>query len=253
MMFVVLLFGMTLPTTLNVGFIYLLEFFPTKKHTRIGVLYAVTDACIYPLGTIYFWLISNYWAPFSAIGYLLCLFTTVAVWWLPESPRVLIDLCRVEEAQDSIDTMKRWNGNFVNEATVRFNSFRQPSVTSESSTVEAPTIRSFLEQRPILINLVVLSLAWTVTVFNWYLVQFLVNTFDEVYLSAIGSAVSDIIGYTFGGILFYRFGIQASLMISFAVATLGGVAILLYGVDNSGDAIFSILVFLAKFGISCAF
>ena len=42
-------------------------------------------------------------------------------------------------------------------------------------------------------------------------------------------------------------------MVSFAVATLGGVAILLYGVDNSGDAIFSILVFLAKFGISCAF
>ena len=95
MMLIVLLFGMTLPTTLNVGFIYLLEFFPTKRHTRIGVLYAVTDALIYPLGTIYFWLISSYWVPFSAIGYFLCLFTTVAVWWLPESPRVLIDLCRV--------------------------------------------------------------------------------------------------------------------------------------------------------------
>ena len=89
--------------------------------------------------------------------------------------------------------------------------------------------------------------------FNWYLVQFLVNTFDEVYLSAIGSSVSDIIGYLFGGVLFYKFGTKASLFISFAISTIGGIAILCYGVDNSGSPLFSILVFLAKFGISCAF
>ena len=98
MMLTIFLFGMTLPTTYNVGFIYLLEFFPTKKHTSIGLMYAVTDAFIYPLGVFYFWAISSHWAPFTAIGYVLCLYATIAVWWLPESPRVLIDLCRVEEA-----------------------------------------------------------------------------------------------------------------------------------------------------------
>ena len=44
------------------------------------------------------------------VGYGLVLYSTAAVWFLPESPRVLIDLNRVDEAQEAVNKIAKWNG-----------------------------------------------------------------------------------------------------------------------------------------------
>lgn len=43
------------------------------------------------------------------------------------------------------------------------------------------------------------------------------------------------------------------MWLSFAIAFIGGIALLLYGLDNPKSVFFPILVLVAKFGISCSF
>ena len=64
-----------------------------------------------------------------------------------------------------------------------------------------PTIY-FLLQKVILANLLIMMFIWLTTSFDYYLVQFLVNTFDQVYISAIASSISDILSYIFGGYIY---------------------------------------------------
>ena len=47
-----------------------------------------------------------------------------------------------------------------------------------------------------------MMMAWLAVAFNYYLLLYLLNTFEMIYLSAIGNAVSDLIGYAIGGYIF---------------------------------------------------
>merc|ERR1712087_290522 len=84
-------------------------------------------------------------------------------------------------------------------------------------------------------------------------IQFLINTFDQVYTSAIGSSISEILAYAFAGVLYQVSGIKSSLFLSFGIAFIGGIAILAYGLANPQSLIFPVLVIVAKFGIACSF
>ena len=94
---------------------------------------------------------------------------------------------------------------------------------------------------------------WLTTSFDYYLIQFLVNTFDQVYISAIASSISDILSYIFGGYIYSQLGTRATLALSYGLSTLGGLVILAYGLQHQDKWTFAPLVILAKFGISCTF
>lgn len=94
---------------------------------------------------------------------------------------------------------------------------------------------------------------WLITSFNFYLIQFLINTFDQVYTTAIFSSVSEICGIIAGGFLFQRYGVKGSLFASFCFALSGSLLLLLYGLDNEDSALFPVLVLVAKFGIASSF
>lgn len=94
---------------------------------------------------------------------------------------------------------------------------------------------------------------WLTTSFNFYLIQFLINTFDQVYTSAIGSSVSEITAYACSAIIYSVLGINRSLFFSFGVAFCGGSALLAYGLAHQQSFIFPVLVLVSKFGIACAF
>ena len=94
---------------------------------------------------------------------------------------------------------------------------------------------------------------WLVTSFNYYLIQFLINTFKQVYTSAVLSSISEIIGTACGGSLYTMYGLKQGMTMSFALALLGSLLILGYGLTHQESFLFPFFVLLAKLGISSAF
>ena len=77
------------------------------------------------------------------------------------------------------------------------------AATRESQKQAGPNSLSYyLGQRKIQINLLIMCFIWLSTSFNFYLIQFLINTFDQVYESALGSATSEVLAYAFAGLLY---------------------------------------------------
>lgn len=111
----------------------------------------------------------------------------------------------------------------------------------------------YLSQRPIAINLAIMALVWLIVSFCYYLINFLTNTFDQVYLTAISSGVSELAGAITGGTLFAKLGLKASLSISFGFALTGSSLLLLYGLEHEDSWLFPVLILLAKYGITSAF
>ena len=68
--------------------------------------------------------------------------------------------------------------------------------------------------------------------FNYMLLTYLTNTFEQVYLTGLVSAVSEICAYIFSGTMFEKLGVRRTYMISLTIAILGGVLIIVYGLDH---------------------
>ena len=98
-----------------------------------------------------------------------------------------------------------------------------------------------------------MCVVWLITSFNYYLIQFLVNTFDQIYTTAVFSSVSEMVGIVAGGALFNELGVKKSLSLSFSIALIGSTMILGYGLAHEDSWIFPVLILIAKFGISSAF
>ena len=110
----------------------------------------------------------------------------------------------------------------------------------------------FLKQRKILINLLIMIFIWLTSSFDYFLIMFLVNTFQRVYICAIASSISELFAYAISGYFYSYFGAKMTLTVSFAISTVGGVVILAYGLQHEEAWTFVLLVILSKFGIACA-
>jgi len=94
---------------------------------------------------------------------------------------------------------------------------------------------------------------WLTCSFNFYLIQFLINTFDQIYLTALGSSASDLLGYSTGGLFRNYLGIKPTFISGFSLAVVGGLVIIFYGLDHQGSWSFPVLILFAKFGVAMAF
>ena len=77
-----------------------------------------------------------------------------------------------------------------------------------------------------------MSMMWLATSFNYYLIGYLLNTFEEVYLSATLSSLSELAAYGIAGVLYKKLGLKLTISMSFAIAVIGGVLIIFVGLDN---------------------
>lgn len=118
---------------------------------------------------------------------------------------------------------------------------------------ESPPMSYFLKQKTILINLIVMIVIWTVSSFDYYFIGFLVVTFEQVYLSALLSSIADLLAYGFSGSIYQLLGIKLSFIICFGLSSVGGLVILLWGLDHESSMFFLVLVLISKMGISCVF
>lgn len=72
-------------------------------------MWFIEEASIYVIAIIYFWLISKHWFYYTLVGYIWQILTVLLVGFLPESPRFLVSVGKLDEAKKSLETIARWN------------------------------------------------------------------------------------------------------------------------------------------------
>jgi len=92
---------------------------------------------------------------------------------------------------------------------------------------------------------------WTCVSFNYYLISYQMKYFPgSIFVNSYASTVADVLGYTMGGVVMYKYlGLKIAMFTSFTISTIGSILIIIYA-DSS---IFPLFVLIAKFGIASGF
>ena len=98
-----------------------------------------------------------------------------------------------------------------------------------------------------------MSLLYLTTAFGYYLILSLVNTFEDEYLTGLLCAATEMLSYILAGLFFEKVGVKLSMTLAFATATIGGILILSYGLNQQDSVLFFTYFLLAKFGVSANF
>ena len=81
-------------------------------------------------------------------------------------------------------------------------------------------------------NLLLMAVIQVLIYFNYMLLTYLTNMFEQIYLTGLSSAASEIGAYIFSGTLFEKLGVRRTYLVSLSIATLGGILIIAYGLDH---------------------
>ena len=81
-------------------------------------------------------------------------------------------------------------------------------------------------------NICIMSYQWMVCSFNFYLLYFIVSSFENGFQTALGVGLADLVSNSCGAILVSMIGVQRTLIYSFALATVGGLITLTYGLSH---------------------
>ena len=92
------------------GYVYLVEMLPVKSTTVAITSWFMTEGLICAFSPFYFWKISTNWEPIFYCGYGVCIMSIILGMVLPESPRLLIALGKLEEAEKSFKRIAKLNG-----------------------------------------------------------------------------------------------------------------------------------------------
>lgn len=95
--------------------------------------------------------------------------------------------------------------------------------------------------------MIVMMINWATTMFNFYLVKYLMKYFHgDVYSNFMIGAVADITSGNLTARIIDRFGIKRSFLVGYLVACTGMVGLLVYTGENS--SVNAALVFISVFG-----
>lgn len=93
----------------NIGYVYLMELMPKKAQTPVTSGRNVLEAFIFVLATLYFWQINKHWIYFVLIGYSWNIISVIGMYWMPESPRYLLNVGKYDEAIKVFQLIASWN------------------------------------------------------------------------------------------------------------------------------------------------
>ena len=90
----------------------------------------------------------------------------------------------------------------------------------------------FLRQKKIAYNMFIMMFIWVISMINYYLILYLVNTFERVYIGAIASSFSEMCAYLISGYIYDYLGAKKTYIGSFGLAFVGSVLICAYGLKH---------------------
>ena len=95
MVFILFMMGVTCPLRVQTGWVYLYELVSEKYQTFVGTAFGVCQANIYLFSTFFFWGAKN--SGILVVGYIVMLLAAGTFWMLPDSPRLLAELGKIDE------------------------------------------------------------------------------------------------------------------------------------------------------------
>lgn len=98
-----------------------------------------------------------------------------------------------------------------------------------------------------------MAVVWLTAVFNYFMLKFLINTFEQVYVTGLLSSLTGLFAYWHGGHLLHQFGLQASLTICFAISFLASMLMIFYGLSHQTSWLFPLQVVLSEYGVAASF
>ena len=126
--------------------------------------------------------------------------------FLPESPRLMVELGRLDEAGVCFEKIAKMNGQELN-WNLRKREFKR-SLALENQTKTGLPLSFWFKQKRIMINLTVMTFSWLAISFNYYLIAFMMGGFTQVYLVSTLSNSSDILAYAVTAVVYERIGIK---------------------------------------------
>ena len=221
-----------------------------------GIVYCIFEALLYMFTTLYFWKIDTSWRPYFFIQLCINAAALLGCFVLPESPRILLALGQEEKAIESLQMIAKFNGK---ELKLDIDPIEQPLLLNQSkaslnATVDrSAVVLETLQQGDVKCNLAMMAIMWSVCSFNFFLIIFLANTFEQVYMTALCMSIADVFAYIICYFLMKNVGARLTLFISMLTAAIGGLLILCFGLQNQESMLFPILFFVSKLGTTSAF
>ena len=88
-----------------------MELTPESRQVIVAGVYSCWDSCLTILfATLYFRFVSDQWIWEALFGYILQVICVLLVWLLPESPKFLVELNRLDEAEVSMRRIAWFGG-----------------------------------------------------------------------------------------------------------------------------------------------
>ena len=100
------------------------------------------EAFIYVLATLYFWKVNKHWFYFVLIGYTWNVISVVGMYWMPESPRFLLNVGKREEAFRAFQTIAKWNKKELVFDETLFSNISASAKAKEQHTIEIKVSQS---------------------------------------------------------------------------------------------------------------
>ena len=97
-------------------------------------------------------------------------------------------------------------------------------------------------------NFVLMTMVQITCLFNFHLLAYLINLFEQVYLTGIMSCSSEFVAYMAAGVVLEKLGVKTSLVACYLIAGLGGILMLAYGLGHTEDASFPVIFLVCRFG-----
>ncbi len=94
----------------------------------------------------------------------------------------------------------------------------------------------------------IMTVVQCTTLFNFYLLAYIVTTFEQVYLTQFVGNLSEIVANFTAGLVMIKLGTKRALITFYSISIFGAILMLYYGLSHTDSIAFPAIFLLCRFG-----